>query len=140
MNQTNLFIFNGSIYYPGTIVKIKEEYRQFVGFSAVLKFTGYIVEEKVYCFSSLYDVWGVYKMSSKQISEYVEAVLSEGTIEDKSKRRDPRYIDGIVSAWIWYIFAMLFFSLAKDPADVIIGWGLATFIFFRWRHNKIKEE
>lgn len=138
MNQTSPFIFNGNIYYPGTIVKIKEECRQFVGFSSMLKFTGYIVDERVYCFSSLYDTWNVYKMSSKQISEYIKSISSKGEARHNEKKVNPEYIEGIVSAWIWYILAMFFFMFAKELGNVITGWCFATFIFFRWRHKKIK--
>ena len=138
MNKTSPFIFNGKIYYVGTIIRIKEEYKQYVGFNSILKFSGYIIDENVYCFSSLQDKWKIYKIPSNQIAQYIENILSEGVIEDADKRIDPKYIDGIVSAWIWYILVMFFAVFVKEPGNTITVWILATFIFFRWRHIKIK--
>lgn len=138
MNNTSPFVFNGRIYYPGTVIKVKEIYKHLFKFNSMLRFTGYIISEKTYCFSSLHDGWEVYKLSNDQISKYFESILTEGIIKDDNKRTDPKYIDGIVSAWIWYILVMVFALFFKGAGNVIMTWCLATFIFFRWRNRKIK--
>lgn len=138
MNQTSPFIFNNKFYYPGTIVKIKKEWEQYFQFNTVLQFTGYIIDERAYCFSTLQDRWRIYKLSSEQVSEYIEDVLKESLKECDNKIVNTEYIDGIVSAWIWYILIMLFALFFKGAENVIMTWCLATFIFFSWRHKKIK--
>lgn len=138
MNKTSPFIFNGKIYYVGTIVKIKKEYHNNVGFHTVLKFVGYITEENAYCFSSLQNKFEIYKISADYISKYIENILENVAIEENDKRADPKYIEGIVSAWIWYILVMFIAIFAKDPVNSIMLCVVSTFIFFIWRHKKIK--
>lgn len=138
MNKTSPFVINGEFYYVGTIVKIKKEYHNNVGFHMILKFVGYITEERAYCFSSLQNNFEIYKIPVDDISKYIENILSSGEIEENDKRVDQKYIEGIVSAWIWYILAMFVAIFAKDPVNIIASWVLSTFIFFRWRHKKIK--
>lgn len=138
MNKESPFILNGKIYYNGTVVKIKKEYIKYVGYNTVLKFAGYIIQEKMYCFSPMQNQFEIYKIPGEQIYNYIEEVLSEGTIKKVYKRVDPKYVEGIVSAWIWYILIMFFAVFLKNIGDIITVWLLTTFIFFSWRHRKIK--
>lgn len=138
MNRTSLFIFNGRSYYVGAKVKIKEEYIQHCRFNSILQFTGYIIDENVYCFSSVQNHWEVYRWSSEQVSLYIDAVLINGVAEHGSERTDAKYIDGIVSAWMWYIFIMVFALFFNGVENIIITWCVATFIFFQWKNKKIK--
>jgi hypothetical protein len=138
MNKTAPFIFNDKHYYAGTVVKIKEEWKQCLGFNSMLQFTGYMVEEKLYYFTALHDNWEIYRLSKDEMYKYIECVLKVGVIKENDRRVEPKYIEGIVSAWIWYILAMIFAIFLKGAENVIMTWGLATFIFFNWRNRKIK--
>ena len=138
MNETTPFIFNNHIYYVGTIVEINEEWKQNFRFNSTLKFTGYDVNDCSYCFTTLQDNWKIYKLSEAQIQMCVKSVLLDGVMEPKNEKIDPKYIDGIVSAWIWYILIMFFALFLKGAENVIGIWIIATFLFFGWRHNKIK--
>ena len=138
VNQTDLFIFNHAHYYIGTIVKIKREYQHTCRFNSTLKFTGYIISENVYCFSSIHNPWDVYRLSREQIDLYIDEIIKSGVGVDNQKTMDPKYIDGILSAWIWYIFIMVFAICFNGIENVILTWCAATFIFFNWRHKKIK--
>ena len=52
----------------------------------------------------------------------------------------PDNIDGIVSAWIWYIIIMVFGLFLKEPLNVFGVWILASVIFFTWRHRKMNGD
>ena len=138
MNKTSPFIFNGKLYYIGTVVKVKEGFEQYFKFNSMLQFTGYIIDEKAYCFSSLQDKWEVYRLSSRQVSEYIDKVLQANVVEYNDNKENIQHIEGIVSAWIWYILIMFFALFFKGVGNVIMTWLFATFIFFSWRHRKIK--
>ena len=138
MNKECKFIFNGQSYYIGTIVKINEQYQGQVMFNSVLKFTGYNFYEDVYCFSSLQDCWEIYKLSDEQIKLYVSEILKECVTEQHNKSAHVAYVEGIVSAWIWYILIMFFALFLNGVENVIIIWCITTFVFFYWRHYKIK--
>lgn len=138
MDTKKPFIFNHKIYYAGTVVTIHSEYQQNFKFHSTLKFVGYEACNRMYCFSVLYDNWTIYRLSSEQINIYIASVLKEGDDVSEDTRIDTKYIDGIVSAWIWYIFIMLFALILQGAASVATVWIIATIIFFSWRHNKIK--
>ena len=141
MNQTRPFVFNGMFYYVGSIVKIKEEWQKNFKFNTTLQFSGYIEDERIYVFSPIQDRWTMYKLSIEQISQYIERVLNSNTEYNNSinnKMVAPQYIDGIVSAWIWYILIMLFAFFFQGVENKIMAWSIATFIFFNWRNSKIK--
>ena len=134
----NYFKYNGKYYGVGTLVKIKDINKQHCGFNSILKFTGYNLNDERYCFRSLYGAWTIYKFSNEEIALYVQEILEEGNLELENKKTiHPQYIEGIVSAWIWYILIMVFALLFKGIENIIITWIVATFIFFRWRHHKI---
>jgi hypothetical protein len=97
-----------------------------------------MVEEKSYCFTALHDNWEIYRLSRDEIYKYIECVLKVGVIKENDRKVEPKYIEGIVSAWIWYILVMFFAIFLKGAENVIMTWGLATFIFFNWRNRKIK--
>ena len=138
MPETHKFIFNDKIYYVGTIVKINETYQKYIGFNSVLKFIGYNVDTKVYLFSSLLNNWDIYDLSYEQIELYVDEILKEAKNCLEKTNCNPEYIDGILSAWIWYILFMFFALFLNGIFNVLAVWCVATFIFFSWRNNKIK--
>lgn len=140
MNKENPFIFNDRPYYVGTIVSINEAWKHKVGFNSILKFVWYNSDEDAYCFTTLQDNWNIYKLSNEQILMYVESILNDNKMEVKNQDINPQYIDGIVSAWIWYILIMLFAVFLQGVTNVILVWVIATIIFFNWRQNKIKGE
>lgn len=138
MNKQTPFIFNGKLYYTETIVKIKENLRKFVGFNSSLKYIDYLIEKNVYCFSSLYNNWETYHITCEQIQDYIEDVLYESKMKIINERIEPKYIEGITSAWIWYILIMFFAVFLKRITYAIVVCVIATFIFFDWRNTKIK--
>jgi hypothetical protein len=137
MNTLHPFVFNGKYYYAGTIVEIYSEYVQQFKFNSILKFVGYNISENAYYFSSLYNVWDIYKLSYEEISIYIHQVLQENQIQYDNHVNE-NYIDGIVSAWIWYILAILFSLCLQGIGNVICALVFATVIFYHWRNKKIR--
>lgn len=136
--DTNYFNYHGKRYNIGTIVKINENGKKYCGFNSTLKFTGYNISDDLYCFSSIYDMWKVYKLSNNQIGLYVDDILVECRCKvNDHKKSYAKYIDGIVSAWIWYIIIMFFALFLKGIENILLTWIVSTFIFFRWRHQKM---
>ena len=50
--------------------------------------------------------------------------------------RNPKYIDGIVEAWAWYIFIMLLAIIFIFPWN-LVSWVIASIVFFSWRNKKM---
>ena len=138
MNKTTPFIFHNSLHHVGTIVAINDEWKQNFRFNSTLKFIGYSVDDCKYCFTTLQDNWNIYKLSEEEIQIYIKSILQDGAIELKNENFDPKYIDGIASAWIWYAIIMFFALFLQGVENVIGVWVISTFIFFNWRHKKIK--
>lgn len=132
------FIFNGVRYYTGTIVKIKENEQKNLGYHSRLVFKRYNEANELYRFASLYDIWERYELSKEQILHCVESIDRPLVVlVTKEQKLDPRYIDGIVSAWIWYILIMVFALFIKGFWNTIILWAISTITFFKWRNDKI---
>lgn len=134
----NYFDYKGKRHYIGTIVEIREESKKYCGFNSTLKFIGYNIDDDSYSFVTLYDAWRICKLSAEQISLYIKEIIVEGApIQNKNKKIESKYIEGIVSAWIWYILIMFFALFLKGIENTLLTWIAATFIFFRWRHIKM---
>lgn len=138
MPETHKFTFNGKVYYIGTIVKINEEYQKHTGFNSFLKFIGYNASSQTYCFSSLVNNWDIYNLFDEQINLYIDKVIKEEEKYCEKTECNPKYIDGILSAWIWYILFMFGALFLNGRLNIIIVWCLSTLIFFSWRSKKIK--
>lgn len=137
MNKTDAFFLNGKYHYIGTVVNIKEMQKQYFGFHSILRFVEYNEFDNFYYFSSLYNEWEIYKLSKEQINMCFENVVEEGAVELDDGKIKPEYIDGIVSAWIWYILIILFALCLKNIGQVVMTLLFSTIIFFHWRHKKI---
>lgn len=48
----------------------------------------------------------------------------------------PKYINGIVEAWAWYIFVVILALFFRTPWN-IITWCIVSITFFTWRNNKM---
>ena len=129
-------MFGGKLYYVGTVVQVKESQQQNFGFCSKLVLRKYDSENSTCYFSSLYDIWEQYPIPAPQLPVYIESVLHAADPPVTEKKVQMKYIDGIVSAWIWYILLMLFACFLKGAGTVIVAWTVISFIFFRWLHDK----
>jgi hypothetical protein len=140
--MTKCFKFNKKYYYAGTVVKIRDGAEKHVGFCSMLTFIGYNTDNNLYIFQSFYDIWKRYEITEKQLEEYIEYVAKAycASTQNEKKEMDPKYVDGIVSAWIWYVLIMFFAFFVKGIENVILIWIAASVAFWGWRHKKIKGE
>lgn len=58
------------------------------------------------------------------------------TINKKLAFKDELNIDGLLLAWIWYVFIMVVAVIFVDRIGI---WALASIIFFNYRNKKLKE-
>ena len=136
--KKNYFTYNGVRYYPGTIVELKEERKKDFGFCSYMKFSRYDDDSNKYCFTSLHDIWKQYFVFEDQIQICVNSILKTNLMpESTNEKIEPKYIDGIVEAWTWYIIIMFFALFIKGIGNTILIWVLTSIIFFNWRYNKI---
>lgn len=140
--MSNYFYFRGNNYGKGTIVKIYEEHKEKFKFYSNLIFEKYDKESGLYLFKSPYNHWEIFNISKNQIEEYIEEVVKPCCVAqvDMSTKVNPDYIEGMSSAWIWYILIMFFGLFLKGPINVVSTWVLASIVFFTWRHKKINGE
>ena len=137
------FNFKGKKYGAGTIIKIYKNAEKYFKFNSMLKFKRYNSNENLYCFTSLYDTWQEYKMTDIQLNVYIENVVKECIWETSYRETetiDPKYIDGILSAWIWYIIIMFFALFLNGIGNKIITLVIISIIFWSWRKKKINGE
>lgn len=139
--EENCFIFNNVQYYPGTLVEIKDELRKKLHSYSILRFSGYNEETKLYYFTSKNNIMEIYKITETQLRLYIIEIRYAVVMQKNVKQKlDPRYIAGIVDAWIWYILVMFFAIFIKGAHNTITLWIVATCIFFNWRKRKMNGE
>ena len=134
------FNFQENNYGTGTVVQIYEKYRGRFKFYSHLVFEGCNNEKNCYSFRSLYNKWDTFDITEEQLKIYVERVVEPHSVfidVQVTPKRDPKHIEGIISAWAWYILVMFFGLFLIGPISKIIVWVLASAIFFNWRHKKI---
>lgn len=50
--------------------------------------------------------------------------------------KDELNVDGMLSAWIWYVFLMITITLFNDR---LLGWSMTSLIFTNYRNKKLRE-
>ena len=136
------FCFHGKSYSKGTIVKIAEHHKDKFGFYSYVIFDSHDTTNNTYCFKSLYNAWDIFRISEDQLNICIEAVEANSICnqDDVDSTVNPKYIEGIISAWIWYIVAMISGLFLQNISNVIGVWVIASVIFFNWRRKKINGE
>lgn len=140
--RQNYFVYNGKRYNSGTIIVIKwcnNITRTVLNTRAT--FIDYNTERKEYTV----EVYGnkyVYTEDKflKVLCNVVDADDKiNGNIQSEQKRytfTDELNIDGLLIAWIWYIFIMVVGIIFHDRIGI---WILTSVIFFNYRDKKLKE-
>lgn len=137
----NYFFFKDQQYAKGTIIKIYENHKKDFKFTTRLCFDGFDTETQLYHFHKLNNCWERFTLTKEQLEKYIECILVPSELNINSEQKvNYDYVEGIVSAWIWYILIMFFCLFLKDIWNVILGWATVSFMFFNWRHKKMKGE
>ena len=136
------FYFKGSFYEKGSLVHIHEKYKKDFKFCSCLVFEGYDEKTGVCCCHSMLSCWEKYEIPVDKLNDIIEDVTPayKSKNNNSSSKIEDKYIEGMISAWIWYILIMVFALFAKDPGAKIYTWIAASFIFFYWRHKKKNGE
>ena len=137
--MNNYFNFKGNIYGEGTVVQIAEEYKKEFKFYSNISFKKYDNVNDVYHFGSLYNNWENFYIPRNRLQIYIEKISEPHRVVSQvsSSKVNEDYVEGIVSAWVWYIVIMFFGLFLKGLLNVVGVWILASIIFFTWRHKKM---
>ncbi len=140
--KQNYFVYNGQQYNTGTIITI-----QFVDcmikkiYNTNAKFLYYDTEKKeyvveIYGKEHLYEETLFYRCLRGIANYRAASIIETVTSSQKHTFTDELNIDGLLIAWIWYVFIMAVGVIFYDRIGI---WILASIIFFNYRNNKLKE-
>ena len=141
--RQNYFVYNDKRYYAGTIIilsrcdiysrRVCDTKAKFLWYDSELK--KYSVE--IYGKEYIYDKES-FNEDFIRIDEPKKTVTTmQGEIKAKSHTfSDELNIDGLLIAWIWYIFIMMVGIIFYARIGI---WILASIIFFEYRDKKLKE-
>jgi hypothetical protein len=135
----NYFTYNGVTYHTGDIVKVfwysiyaptpKVKEAVFVSCDPEKDEYNFKVDEKMYCYTQELFYHMIYQ-NTEQSNMQNKAHLQGRTFVDELN------MDGMLIAWIWYIFIMAIGVIFNDR---IVLWIAASIIFFNYRNNKLKN-
>lgn len=135
------FYFNGEQYGNGTIVKIYQDKRDRFDYYTNIIFKGYSCNnDNLYHFGSLCDKWEEYCITQDELQLYIEKIEKacyDIPAQNTFEKIHPSNIEGIVAAWMWYIFIMIFAVFINGIINTIVTWVIASYVFWTWRNNKI---
>ena len=141
-NERRYFVFNGEQYYTGTVIRLKvydNMARQYLEKDVTFF---YVLDDNRYV------VGGSNTSMVLSTTDFFNALVKVVNIPsptlkscENTHRRltfiEELGIEGMLAAWIWYIFIML---VAVIFNDCIIIWISASLIFFNYRNRKIKGD
>lgn len=135
----NYFIYNGERYNTGDIVKVlwysvyaptpKVKKAIFVNCDPEKDEYNFKVDEKMYCYTQKL----FYRMicqNTEQPNIQNKACLQNRTFMDELN------MDGMLIAWMWYIFIM---TIAIIFNGCIVIWIVTSYVFFNYRSNRLKN-
>lgn len=133
------FSFKGHNYGVGTVVKVCQKHQDKFDFYSYVIFDKCNFENETYRFRSRCSVWDRYDIPKDKLEEYIEQITQPCEIDNQvcfSPKVEEDYIEGIASAWIWYILIMIGAIFLKGIGNMLGVWIIASVIFFSWRSKK----
>lgn len=137
--KQNYFVHNGRQYNTGELIPFRFfDYRVGRSYDTQVKFLYYDTETKEY----FIEVYGKeYNYTENLFYRNMYNVASPrapaaNVNNNKHTFSDELNIDGLLIAWIWYVFIMLVSIVFHDRIGI---WILASIIFFNYRSKKLKE-
>ena len=145
--KQNYFVYNGKKYGTGTIFRIKElekiyPYKR-VEQSAV--FISYDPETDRYMFqvgdsknnSPGEFFWRDFVCVTEDVNVDIKQKYQANEIKANNHTfMDELNIDGMLIAWMWYIFIIAVAVIFNERIGI---WIFASIVFFRYRNKKLKE-
>lgn len=144
MNENISFWLRGEKYNCGDVVMMSDLVDKKTGGNRIAKFNGLNLGD--YTFSIIapntpfdkteivvQDKFLHLCVTGKYITEEEQAAKNVVVFEEL---KNPKYINGIVEAWAWYIFIMLLAIIFVFPWN-LVSWVIASIVFFSWRNKKM---
>jgi hypothetical protein len=135
----NYFIYNGTTYRTGDIVKVlwysvyaptpKVKEAVFVSCDPEKDEYNFKVDEKMYCYTQKLFCHMIYQNTERPNMQNKTHLQSRTFVDELN-------MDGMLIAWIWYVFIMAIGVIFNDR---IVLWIAASIIFFNYRNNKLKN-
>jgi hypothetical protein len=142
--KQNYFIYKGDKCYSGTTIEINKYDPIFnknnkinAIFSHITGDNKYVVKvnNNVFVYTEN-DFFKILISVINKIEAKNEAYEISNEKDKKHKFSDELNIEGMLIAWIWYIFIMLI-SIIFNGRMII--WVVASIIFFNYRNNKLRK-
>lgn len=140
--RQNYFVYNGKRYNSGTIVVIAWcNNITYTVSKTRATFICYNTESKEYTV----EIYGnQYVYAEDRFFKVLHYVVDANAETNRNIRKEPKShtfadelnIDGLLIAWIWYVFIMAVGVIFYDRIGI---WILASVIFFSYRNKKLKE-
>ena len=137
--KQNYVIYNGVKYNSGDTIHIlwyTNGYRNKHNYTGVFidcdeekdeyRFT---VDGQLYCFNKVC-FWRTIRNTPIQETHFVKREARKATFKEELN------IDGLLIAWIWYVFIMGVAIIFNDRIGI---WILASIVFFNYRNKKLRE-
>lgn len=142
--DVNYFDYNGMTYYTGTIIWMVDCEIPYISekLRIKLKFLSYDTEKNFYTFQEMYGETTTYHyryISQEKFDKYIREIITPVLTSPPPPpdvKKDQWAVDGVLEGWVWYIIIMLFLSITNGA---IIGWIVASIIFFAWKKKKVDE-
>ena len=98
-------------------------------------------DENKYKFHYLNNCLEKYSLSEDELEIYIESIVTACVQSLPNEIKvEPKYIDGIVVAWTWYILIMFGSLFVKGIAIKILLQIVTTCFFVLWRKKKMRGE
>lgn len=139
--KQNYFIYNGRQYYSGTVIVIRWfSYLSRSVCDTNAKFLHFDTEANKY----FVEIYGkTYEYTSEEFHRDFRGIYGEQSnvtkkqiMPKKHTFSDELNIDGLLIAWIWYVFIMAVAVIFYDRIGI---WIVASIMFFSYRNRKLKE-
>lgn len=133
------FIYNGKKYYSGTNIII---WWTCTFTKSVMRANAAFIEHDLSNGQYVVEIYGKQYFYSEDHFYKVLCSVIDNSKVNVSKTPKPHTftdelnIDGLLIAWIWYIFIM---AVGVIFYDRIAIWIFASVVFFNYRNNKLKE-
>lgn len=143
MNENVSFWLRGEKYNCGDVVVMSDAVDKKTGGNRIAKFNGLNLGN--YTFSIIAPNTPFDKTEIVVKDKFLHLyVIGKHIVEEQAvtnvviaeELRNPKYIDGIVEAWAWYIFIILLAIIFIFPWN-LISWVIASIVFFSWRNKKM---
>lgn len=139
------FIYKGERYYINSVVKLSKDAQIFLGseneYSQIIQREITNTGKERWAYVVKVDGSEVYHaFTTVSPDQLIEEVTIPAVLTSQCKNKTECYSDfevpGVITGWIIYIAIMIGSLIFVDFGAI---WGVASLVFFAWRHQKLKK-